>query len=281
MPGRSLGEAVISRWNRLLVRLMHRRMWAYKAVLLWLVQRPYLRFVPFPVPAVNGVQDWREQIHNSVMRGVWPKRWLQRGLEAMNVLAMKDAITLRGRLGDELHRGRRDDLGAADVEAASPGSPTSRSDLGTHRAIAELRGERADHVRQMIGPRGGLPKLKTDLIRLAALCNVEVKPDDTVETLKAKVKPVVDEFKSTGVVRSAAAPKPLAQPSTTESTKPSRSRREGYPARQHRNTAAVMEVYGLEHLMHMDEVAMESEDPSWELMPEVFVQEMSGTAGDL
>ena len=80
--------------------------------------------------------------------------------------------------GDELHRGRRNDL-AWGLRMLKRRRQQAGLISDTHRAIAELRGERADHVRQMIGPRGGLPKLKTDLIRLAALCNVEVKPDDT------------------------------------------------------------------------------------------------------
>ena len=53
-------------------------------------------------------------------------------------------------------------------------------------------GKQQEAVRQLIGPRGGLPVLKADLVKLACLVNVEVGQDDTVEKLRAKVKPLVD-----------------------------------------------------------------------------------------
>ena len=33
-------------------------MWAAKGVLLWLLQRPYLRWLPLPYPATSSVEKW-------------------------------------------------------------------------------------------------------------------------------------------------------------------------------------------------------------------------------
>ena len=48
-------------------------------------------------------------------------------------------------------------------------------------------------ARQLIGPKGGLPTLKGDLVRLVA--HVSIEPNETVDKTKAKVRPLVDELK--------------------------------------------------------------------------------------
>ena len=53
------------------------------------------------------------------------------------------------------------------------------------------QGHQAQAARELIGPRGGLPTLKADLIKLALLCDVTVLDTDTVPTLQAKLRPVV------------------------------------------------------------------------------------------
>ena len=85
----------------------------------------------------------------------------------------------------------------------------------THQALQELSGLREDHARELLGPRGGLPRTKGELVKLALLCNVEIKDTDTNEQIKLKIKPTVDliinKKKSTG--SSAASPSPM-KPST-------------------------------------------------------------------
>ena len=44
-------------------------------------------------------------------------------------------------------------------------------------------------------PRGGLPRLRSELVELATLLYVDVEDKDTVEKLKAKVSPVIDMIK--------------------------------------------------------------------------------------
>ena len=46
---------------------------------------------------------------------------------------------------------------------------------------AEESGEREQMVRQFLGPRGGLPSLRGDLIKLAALLHIPVEAKVTVE----------------------------------------------------------------------------------------------------
>ena len=50
------------------------------------------------------------------------------------------------------------------------------------------RNSQEEMVRQMVGPRGGLPALKADLIRLATLLHVPVDSKETVQQLKDKIK---------------------------------------------------------------------------------------------
>ena len=52
-----------------------------------------------------------------------------------------------------------------------------------------------DALRTLIGPKGGLPTLKADLLRLASLLHVKVNESMTVEDLKNLCKPVVKDIK--------------------------------------------------------------------------------------
>jgi len=61
----------------------------------------------------------------------------------------------------------------------------------------QLKDEKAkvEAVRSLIGPRGGLPTLRNDLLRLATLLHVEIADRDTIEVLKTKIRPVVESLK--------------------------------------------------------------------------------------
>ena len=50
-------------------------------------------------------------------------------------------------------------------------------------------------ARTLLGPRGGLPSLKQDLLRLATLLRVEVSSGDTVDKLKNKLRPMIETLK--------------------------------------------------------------------------------------
>ncbi|OLP82867.1 hypothetical protein AK812_SmicGene36445 [Symbiodinium microadriaticum] len=61
---------------------------------------------------------------------------------------------------------------------------------------AEKEADRMKVARSLIGPRGGLPTLKADLLRLAALLEVSVSERDKVDDLKAKLKPMIGLLKN-------------------------------------------------------------------------------------
>ena len=58
------------------------------------------------------------------------------------------------------------------------------------------RMECLEAARQMIGPRGGLPNLKGDLVRLATLLHVSLYGDETVEKIKGKIRPTLALLKA-------------------------------------------------------------------------------------
>lgn len=74
---------------------------------------------------------------------------------------------------------------AAKVKAAA----LAESQLEAEKLTAQ--GKRDEAVRSLLGPRGGLPALKADLVKLCHLLHLEVKPDDTVDTMKGKIKPML------------------------------------------------------------------------------------------
>ena len=62
----------------------------------------------------------------------------------------------------------------------------------THLALRELDGQREELARELLGPRGGMPRNKAELVKLAVLCNVEIKETDTNDQIREKVKPTVE-----------------------------------------------------------------------------------------
>ena len=79
--------------------------------------------------------------------------------------------------------------------------------------------KREQEARTLIGPKGGLPTLRRDLLKLAALLRVDIAERDTVDTIKEKVKPMVNLLKEKPVpkltaVKSAAKPRG-AQPKSS------------------------------------------------------------------
>lgn len=65
-------------------------------------------------------------------------------------------------------------------------------------AEATQKGEQVEAVRSLIGPRGGLPSLKSDLLKLAALLMIPVDTKMTNEELKNACRPIVAELLAKG-----------------------------------------------------------------------------------
>ena len=71
--------------------------------------------------------------------------------------------------------------------------------LEERRRLEELTGnQRRKRIEELIGPRGGLPRLKAELQELCVLCNVDLTEEMTVANLTEKLKPVIAAFKGTG-----------------------------------------------------------------------------------
>ncbi|CAL1174258.1 unnamed protein product [Cladocopium goreaui] len=62
--------------------------------------------------------------------------------------------------------------------------------------VAFQKGKAEDEARSLIGPRGGLPTLRQDLVRLAALLKVNVTDKMTVPEIKEAVRPSVELLKN-------------------------------------------------------------------------------------
>lgn len=90
------------------------------------------------------------------------------------------------------------------------------------------KGNQEEMVRQLVGPRGGLPSLKADLVRLATLLHVQVDPKDTVDQLKKKVKGPLGAMK--GGSQAASSSTSAVSPARSDALKFSPARRSATPA---------------------------------------------------
>lgn len=211
------GEIAPYRWRRFIIRLMHRALWHAKGLLLWLAGRSYLRYVPFPYPAIGSVKDWMLQAQNMVNQSVLSSAHHRRALEqghftTQNLmelskyrdrvgwkLAFLEDTLIHGLLLSRSMKGQAQRLRAAALEEAR--DKVKKESANQEREIM---------ARQMIGPLGGLPHLRADLVRLALLLNVTVDSKDTVVILQSKIRPMVETLKNAPVkpTKSEAATRP-------------------------------------------------------------------------
>ena len=179
--GTKFKEEVLCRFNRLLVRMLLRSRWHVQGLLLWLLQRPYLRYVPYPYPSVKTVEQWQLQADQMAVAKSASRRHVTRALQlkAFTAKNLQELTWLRGRVG--LRQAFLEDTMLTGMLAA-------RAQRGTaaylrKAAIAEAKaeadklkadGKKQEALRQLVGPRGGLPTLRADLLRLAALLHVQL-----------------------------------------------------------------------------------------------------------
>lgn len=195
-------KRAVPRWRRFVLRLHERALWAAKGVFLWLLQRPYLRSLPFPYPSTSTTEAWLEQTKNMVKKKLINLRQLEMSwsMDRFTMSNLGECIHLRNRVGIKvafcedpilegllLGQGTRG-LAAKIRKAAHEEAVEAASKLKT-------KNQREAEARSLIGPKGGLPSLRTDLVRLASLLHVEVGPQDTIPQIKEKVKPIVDVLK--------------------------------------------------------------------------------------
>ena len=174
-----------------------------KLAFAWAVVMAHLRYVPLPYPAINSLARWKLQAQEMERHHLMPHGTFQKAttLGHFNMGAMQECMWLRNQMG----------LQVAFVEdPILMGMLAARSSKGLasqvkHEALKEAKakamqaekdGVREEEARQLIGPRGGLPTLRGDLLRLAALLNVPIEANMTVAQIKEKVKPTVELLKS-------------------------------------------------------------------------------------
>ena len=219
------------KWRRMIIRLRERAIWAAKGLCLWLLQRPYLRFLPLPYPSTPSIEKWKHQAREQVTAGTLPRRYLdfanRNGRFTMQ--NMGECIHLRSRLG--LMTAFCEDPHLQGMVAALPVKGLAskiqkqvKEEAMASASRAEAEGSREAEARSMIGPKGGLPSLRGDLVRLAALLHVPLEDKDTIAQVKEKVKPMVAVLKEKPVVPVAKSKmrgaRPKSSPSKAASSNP-------------------------------------------------------------
>ncbi|CAK9100240.1 unnamed protein product [Durusdinium trenchii] len=207
------------RWTRMVARLAARQAWHLWGVFLWLVRRPSMRFVPLPYPSVSTVKQWRLQGKTQEENGIVPKGTFQKAelWQAWTVSNMSDCIWLRNRMGiryafleDPILMGMLAAKSAKGLTARVKKESIAEAVEKAHQS--QMQGTADQEARAMIGPRGGLPTLRSDLLRLAALLHVHIGEKDTVPVIKEKLKPMVEALKGRTPAADSRASSSTAQP---------------------------------------------------------------------
>ena len=186
-------QQVTLRWSRLFCRLVDRRQWHDHGIWLWLLQRPGIRFLPCPYPNVKNCGDWKLQIESMKVQKVWPALHLTRAIQKVHPSLLAECLFLRDRLGFEMAYLEDPMVGNILMVRSMKGQKAAiqREAMKHTKAEAQLVAkskEKEEAIRALVGPRGGLPSLKQDLVRLATLLHQPVEEKDTVEKLKQKIR---------------------------------------------------------------------------------------------
>ena len=194
------------------------------------------------------MQAWNQQMDQMCEAGVMSKGQLRRirNQENMNGGTLKDCSWLRDRLGiktafleDPILRGLLAARGSKGLATRIKAAVT-KEEVEKARAKRD-KGEALIAIRQLIGPRGGLPTLRGDLIKLATLLHLEVPEKITIDQLKEKIRPVLKTIVDSapkGSFGSDGNP----EPKTKSSPKPSPKREATSSIQPNPNTLQEMEA---------------------------------------
>ena len=195
----------------MLLKLNERMLWAARGVLLWAVQKPFLRFLPFPYPPTSSTDKWQEQALKQVSAGVLSKRHYKLAVskKLFTMANLGECIHLRGRLGLKVAFCEDPMLDGMMQAIPMKGMANKIRRAAQAEAVAEAKqlasdNKREAEARMLIGPKGGLPTLRGDLVRLAALLHVPLGEKGTIDVIKEKVKPMVAILKEEPVQPTAA-----------------------------------------------------------------------------
>ena len=148
------------------------------------------------------MEKWLSQAQQQVAQKTLRSRHMDfaRKDRRFSMANLGECIHLRGRLGFRVAFCEDPTLDGM-LQALHVKGLASRVKKAAHEeALAEAQKkkdkvEREEEARILIGPKGGLPTLRRDLVKLAGLLHVDVDAKDTIETLKEKVRPIVNVLK--------------------------------------------------------------------------------------
>lgn len=141
------------------------------------------------------------QAESMVANRAFPRRHYRKALQLQlfSPANLAECCFLRNRMGlelsfleDPLLMGMMACRAAKGMGSRIKALARQQADQEAKKARAEGRQEAA--VRELIGPRGGLPTLRKDLLKLAALVHVTVTDKMTVDQIRQAVRPVVQEM---------------------------------------------------------------------------------------
>ena len=217
------------RWRRFILRILARKDWHLKGIALNLVQKPELRFLPYPYPAVKSCADWRVQVEFMMTNRIWPRRHLEISLTKMTITHLGACLQIRDRVG--FRQAFLEDAQMSMVIGMGIGFTGQRA--AVQKAVQKeareeaqrraAQGQQLQLLRELIGPRGGLPTLRGDLLKLATILHIPVEDKDTVPILRTKCRPAVTALmaglktetrSAAGMAASKAAPQPAASKSS-------------------------------------------------------------------
>ena len=184
---------------------------AFAGALLMACQATSSALCPTAVyPAINSLARWKLQATEMEKHHLLPLGTCQKAetLGHFSMGNMQECMRLRNRMGLEVaFCGGAILMGMLAARSSKGMAAQVKSEALKEAKAKAAQAEKDDEeARALIGPRGGLPTLRGDLVRLAALLNVPIDSKMTVAQIKEKVKPPVELLK--GRLRSTTKPLP-------------------------------------------------------------------------
>ena len=167
------------RWCRVVLRLACRARWHWEGILLWLIRRPEIRGLPIPWPSVDSIEAYEKQTAIGI-----PATTLAKLIELRTKLGFKEAFLENEKVTQALESGtvkkgvfNRVRAKAREEEIKFKPRPATAANYNP--AVMDL-----------IGPKGGLPRTKTELSKVAVAFGID-PTGMTSDTLKASISSVV------------------------------------------------------------------------------------------
>ena len=173
----------------MLARLAARSVWHWQGLLLWLLQRPRLRGYPLPWPGSETMEQYLKQPRTRPSRS---------GTSILTHGVFAELMELRNKMGfgEAFLEDERVTL-ALQIARSKPGTLLRAKAAARQESLSAAKEKAAEGrlnfnpaAAQLLGPKGGLPRRKTDLVKLASTFGLATD-GLTVEQLKITLRPLV------------------------------------------------------------------------------------------